>query len=168
MPSVGIVGAGLIGRSWAMVFARAGWDVRITPDGQRVVYSGTASGGSCNEADVYTVPIGGGSAPVFLGWVQAGSFFFNPVHFEISPDSARVVTAGDDGVRLWDTGSPLGRDLLRDEPADEVRFAPDGLSIAVLSRDHIHVYPDDLPTNTPALRAWIEQATRAPAPDHTP
>ena len=33
MPSVGIVGAGLIGRSWAMVFARAGWDVRITdPD----------------------------------------------------------------------------------------------------------------------------------------
>src|SRR5215212_6378756 len=33
MPSVGIVGAGLIGRSWAMVFARAGWEVRITdPD----------------------------------------------------------------------------------------------------------------------------------------
>ncbi|MBM1172578.1 3-hydroxyacyl-CoA dehydrogenase [Microvirga arabica] len=30
MPSVAIVGAGLIGRSWAMVFARAGWDVRIT------------------------------------------------------------------------------------------------------------------------------------------
>ena len=30
MPSVGIVGAGLIGRSWAIVFARAGWDVRIT------------------------------------------------------------------------------------------------------------------------------------------
>jgi 3-hydroxyacyl-CoA dehydrogenase len=35
MPSVGIVGAGLIGRSWAMVFARAGWDVRITdPDAE--------------------------------------------------------------------------------------------------------------------------------------
>jgi 3-hydroxyacyl-CoA dehydrogenase len=30
MPSVAIVGAGLIGRSWAIVFARAGWDVRIT------------------------------------------------------------------------------------------------------------------------------------------
>jgi 3-hydroxyacyl-CoA dehydrogenase len=30
MPTVGIIGAGLIGRSWAMVFARAGWDVRIT------------------------------------------------------------------------------------------------------------------------------------------
>jgi len=27
MSKVGIVGAGLIGRSWAQVFARAGWDV---------------------------------------------------------------------------------------------------------------------------------------------
>jgi 3-hydroxyacyl-CoA dehydrogenase len=33
VPNVAIVGAGLIGRSWAVVFARAGWDVRITdPD----------------------------------------------------------------------------------------------------------------------------------------
>jgi len=30
MPSVAIIGAGLIGRSWAIVFARAGWSVRIT------------------------------------------------------------------------------------------------------------------------------------------
>lgn len=30
MPRVGIIGAGLIGRSWAMVFARAGWAVRMT------------------------------------------------------------------------------------------------------------------------------------------
>jgi 3-hydroxyacyl-CoA dehydrogenase len=30
MPSVAIVGAGLIGRSWAIVFARAGWHVRVT------------------------------------------------------------------------------------------------------------------------------------------
>jgi 3-hydroxyacyl-CoA dehydrogenase len=29
MPAVAIVGAGLIGRSWAIVFAKAGWDVRI-------------------------------------------------------------------------------------------------------------------------------------------
>ena len=28
-PIVGIVGAGLIGRSWANVFARAGWQVRV-------------------------------------------------------------------------------------------------------------------------------------------
>jgi L-gulonate 3-dehydrogenase len=47
MPSVGIVGAGLIGRSWAMVFARAGWDVRITDpdpgtlaDVQRLIWEG--------------------------------------------------------------------------------------------------------------------------------
>lgn len=30
MPKVAIIGAGLIGRSWAMVFARAGWTVRMT------------------------------------------------------------------------------------------------------------------------------------------
>jgi 3-hydroxyacyl-CoA dehydrogenase len=30
MPDVGIIGAGLIGRAWAQVFARAGWGVRIT------------------------------------------------------------------------------------------------------------------------------------------
>lgn len=29
MPTVGLVGVGLIGRAWANVFARAGWDVRI-------------------------------------------------------------------------------------------------------------------------------------------
>src|SRR5215204_2432961 len=30
MPTAAIVGAGLIGRSWAVVFARAGWTVRLT------------------------------------------------------------------------------------------------------------------------------------------
>src|SRR4051794_28130238 len=30
MPNAAIVGAGLIGRSWAVVFARAGWRVRLT------------------------------------------------------------------------------------------------------------------------------------------
>jgi 3-hydroxyacyl-CoA dehydrogenase len=30
MPRVAIVGTGLIGRSWAIVFARAGWDVRLS------------------------------------------------------------------------------------------------------------------------------------------
>jgi 3-hydroxyacyl-CoA dehydrogenase len=30
MPSAAIIGAGLIGRSWAIVFARAGWQVRLT------------------------------------------------------------------------------------------------------------------------------------------
>jgi L-gulonate 3-dehydrogenase len=29
MPAIAIVGTGLIGRSWAIVFAKAGWDVRI-------------------------------------------------------------------------------------------------------------------------------------------
>jgi len=30
MSTVGIIGAGLIGRSWAVVFSRGGWDVRLT------------------------------------------------------------------------------------------------------------------------------------------
>jgi 3-hydroxyacyl-CoA dehydrogenase len=30
MPSVAIIGGGLIGRSWAIVFSRAGWQVRLT------------------------------------------------------------------------------------------------------------------------------------------
>src|SRR5215203_5867731 len=30
MPTAAIVGSGLIGRSWAIVFARGGWDVRLT------------------------------------------------------------------------------------------------------------------------------------------
>jgi 3-hydroxyacyl-CoA dehydrogenase len=35
MASVAIIGAGLIGRSWAIVFARGGWQVRVTdPDPQ--------------------------------------------------------------------------------------------------------------------------------------
>jgi len=35
MPSIAVIGAGLIGRSWAMVFAQAGWDVRMTdPDAE--------------------------------------------------------------------------------------------------------------------------------------
>src|SRR5690349_4357602 len=29
MPCVAIIGSGLIGRAWAMVFARAGWDVAM-------------------------------------------------------------------------------------------------------------------------------------------
>ncbi len=29
MPQAAMIGAGLIGRSWAIVFARAGWDVAI-------------------------------------------------------------------------------------------------------------------------------------------
>jgi 3-hydroxyacyl-CoA dehydrogenase len=28
--NVAIVGAGLIGRAWAAIFARAGWNVRLT------------------------------------------------------------------------------------------------------------------------------------------
>jgi 3-hydroxyacyl-CoA dehydrogenase len=41
MPRVAIIGAGLIGRSWAIVFARAGWDVSLydasRDQGQRAV-----------------------------------------------------------------------------------------------------------------------------------
>jgi L-gulonate 3-dehydrogenase len=36
MPTVGVIGAGLIGRSWAIVFARAGWQVRLTDNSAAV------------------------------------------------------------------------------------------------------------------------------------
>jgi L-gulonate 3-dehydrogenase len=36
MPTVGLVGVGLIGRAWANVFARAGWDVRVWDADQSV------------------------------------------------------------------------------------------------------------------------------------
>jgi L-gulonate 3-dehydrogenase len=29
MAAAGVIGAGLVGRAWAMVFARAGWDVAL-------------------------------------------------------------------------------------------------------------------------------------------
>ncbi|MGH6815024.1 MAG: 3-hydroxyacyl-CoA dehydrogenase [Hyphomicrobiaceae bacterium] len=37
MPVVGLIGVGLIGRSWANVFARAGWEVRITDSDSAVL-----------------------------------------------------------------------------------------------------------------------------------
>ncbi|ANY84931.1 3-hydroxyacyl-CoA dehydrogenase (plasmid) [Microvirga ossetica] len=37
MASVAIIGAGLIGRSWAIVFARAGWQVRVTDPESRTL-----------------------------------------------------------------------------------------------------------------------------------
>ncbi|WP_201864926.1 3-hydroxyacyl-CoA dehydrogenase [Microvirga soli] len=41
MPNVAIVGAGLIGRSWAIVFARAGWQVRVTDPEPRTLENGS-------------------------------------------------------------------------------------------------------------------------------
>ena len=42
MPRVGIIGAGLIGRSWAIVFARAGWDVVLYDQNSGVAEEATA------------------------------------------------------------------------------------------------------------------------------
>ena len=39
MPTIAIVGAGLIGRAWAGVFARGGWDVRVTDPSREVLES---------------------------------------------------------------------------------------------------------------------------------
>jgi hypothetical protein len=83
---------------------------------------------------------------------------------QFAPDSTRLVTASESEVRMWDVASSLGRTLPVDHTVDELRFAPEGLSIAVLARGHVHVFPDDLPTNAPALRAWLEQATSVTIP----
>ena len=37
MPTVGVIGVGLIGRAWANVFARSGWDVRLWDPGARAL-----------------------------------------------------------------------------------------------------------------------------------
>jgi L-gulonate 3-dehydrogenase len=42
MPRVALIGAGLIGRSWANVFARSGWDVRITDPHQATLEAAPA------------------------------------------------------------------------------------------------------------------------------
>ena len=39
MPTIAIVGAGLIGRAWAGVFARGGWEVRVTDPSREVLES---------------------------------------------------------------------------------------------------------------------------------
>lgn len=39
MPTIAIVGAGLIGRAWAGVFARGGWEVRVTDPSRDVLES---------------------------------------------------------------------------------------------------------------------------------
>jgi WD40 repeat protein len=80
------------------------------------------------------------------------------------PDGARLVTAGDGDVRLWDVDTGAGRRLVVDGPVDEARFSPDGLWIAVLAGGRIRLFSDDLPTNPRALREWIEQATTVRMP----
>src|SRR5687767_9417470 len=42
MPKCAVIGAGLIGRSWAMVFARAGWTVRLTDTNARTLAAAPA------------------------------------------------------------------------------------------------------------------------------
>ena len=44
MPRVAIIGSGLIGRAWAMVFARAGWDVAMYDAVDGVADNGARSG----------------------------------------------------------------------------------------------------------------------------
>ena len=66
MPTVGIIGAGLIGRAWANVFARAGWDVRLwDPDAAALAAGAKADRGGaarCGQARAGEGPGGGGQA----------------------------------------------------------------------------------------------------------
>ncbi|WP_318763720.1 3-hydroxyacyl-CoA dehydrogenase [Aminobacter niigataensis] len=51
MRSVGIVGAGLIGRSWAVVFARAGWSVNLFDSDRRSLEAAAGAIGKIIEED---------------------------------------------------------------------------------------------------------------------
>ncbi len=83
-------------------FDALGFDFAITPDSQRVVFYGTLSDGFCGASNppfglragdgqvnaIFSVPIGGATRPTKLSdTIPTGS----PVHFEVTPNSERVV-----------------------------------------------------------------------------
>ena len=80
MPKAAIVGAGLIGRSWAMIFARAGWRVALTDPARGAVGAaldacreglGTlAAHGLCDDPDAARALIEGAAD---LAWAVAGA-----------------------------------------------------------------------------------------------
>jgi WD40 repeat protein/serine/threonine protein kinase len=82
--------------------------------------------------------------------------------FAISMDGLHITTGSIDGtVRLWDVASGASR-ILGSCSTDgaAVSFGPDDHSVVAASFDGlIKVWPDDLPSDVIALRAWINAAT---------
>lgn len=79
MERVGIVGAGLIDRAWTVIFARAGWPVRLWDSAESVAVStmplcaaglgDPAANGVCDDREDATAGIGRARA-VFVAFAQ--------------------------------------------------------------------------------------------------
>jgi WD40 repeat protein len=92
-------------------------------------------------------------------------------HFTLSPDGARMATAGSDGsVRLWDLQSGESRALRGHAgPVFGVAFTPDGRAVVSGGTDGtVRLWRDDLPSDPGALKAWIRDALRRPLPAPPP
>ncbi|MDI1446820.1 serine/threonine-protein kinase [Polyangium sp. 6x1] len=85
-----------------------------------------------------------------------------PIHtLALAANGAALVTGSDDKtVRLWDLAIGEGRVLGTHESAvRDVDIAPDGSWAVSVGRDGtVRVWPDDLPHEPEALRAWIARS----------
>jgi WD40 repeat protein len=62
---------------------------------------------------------------------------------DISPDGKLVAVGSYDGVvQLWkaDTGSPVGREILHDNPIDDIAFSRDGKRVITVCGDEVHLW----------------------------
>lgn len=84
------------------------------------------------------------------------------VDMAIAPDGKRLVTGVQNGTLwVWDLASQQGRPLgPHDGNGPIVGFGRDGRNIVAVNFDGtIEQWPDDLPTDADALRAWLDAAT---------
>ena len=81
---------------------------------------------------------------------------------QFSPDNARLAAVVGQTVHVWDLTGAFGRTLYADDDIKAIAFPPDGRSlVGVTAGGEILVWPDDLPTDPPALAARIAQSTSA-------
>jgi WD40 repeat protein/DNA-binding SARP family transcriptional activator len=128
--------------------------VEFAPDGDRLIvpmYDGT----------VRLIPVsGGGRAQVLRGHsgpVWAAQF---------SPDGEQAVTAGDDGVRVWDLGTGAATVLTQRGTVFSAAFSQDGQRVATGGADGIariwNASGNGKPTTIPASKAALEAVQFSP------
>ncbi len=78
----------------------------------------------------------------------------------LDPDGARLATAGDGVVQVWDatTGRPLTAPLSHSGRVHAVRFSPDGSSLLVVARGRVRIW--DVGLDARSLDEWRRLAER--------